>query len=751
MRCLGVLVVVVASACGTPALAPAAADSGAAVDDGATDVDGVDAVAAVDSGPDAHNVLSPDPPDPVSILCGGRLGFPTLPSIPADDGITRIAAADIDGDGDRDINITNASRVLSVRGNGDGTFQTPVSTPVAAVFIALVDMSGDGKPDRVTTTQSSLIEIWINDGTGSFGAPQDYSPERPIDDMATADLNGDGKRDVVTLFSGGGEATVMFNTGSGLTAPQHYNVGLGSEALALADLNGDNRAELIVTNGAPTLSVLRNLGNGSFAPPVTYPTEFGPWAIAVGDMNEDGWTDVVVGVDPGQTQAVDVLLNIGGVLAAPQSVPVSASFAPRQLSVGDANGDAHLDVLVAETNESGLSLLVGTGTGAFNVVPLRTNDSPPAAILADVNGDSRADLLVGAGTYVTPYLGRSGATPYDLRTVLPISGWEITAAHGIDLNSDGKLDLVGTGQGLTGQPAYLLSTRIGSAGGVFGSETVTSISSYPRHTVRTDLDNDQRQDLVVVDSAVQALMNTGNGALASAGLIPLMQETTHVSAGDLDGDGLRDLVVGLQSPNGKLVWLRGLGGGQLAAPLVIWSAHHVIGSALIDLDRDGRLDLLIDDYTSPTSTARHVLRALGNGTFAAPIDTALTSFGRHFVHDVNKDGTADLVSLQDAAIAVSLGNGTLTLGAAVSSPVKMTGREVAFADVNGDGHIDLLVSGSAVAVLLGHGDGTFDPAAYYAIGHTTISPADFDGDGRVDLLVGGGTDRSMMIMHGRCL
>ena len=119
---------------------------------------------------------------------------------------------------------------------------------------------------------------------------------------------------------------------------------------------------------------------------------------------------------------------------------------------------------------------------------------------------------------------------------------------------------------------------------------------------------------------------------------------------------------------------------------------------------------------------------------------------------MNSDGKPDLIGYTNLRIEVFLGNGTLALGSSIVTDVGAA-SDLVFGDLNGDGHLDIVTgSSTAVAVDLGHGDGTFAAPIIYESGggRGSITLADVEADGRVDIIVddeGGYAN----VLRGRCL
>jgi len=225
-----------------------------------------------------------------------------------------------------------------------------------------------------------------------------------------------------------------------------------------------------------------------------------------------------------------------------------------------------------------------------------------------------------------------------------------------------------------------------------------------------------------------------------------------VAVGDLNLDGIPDLVVANQSP-GTVSVLLGNGDGTFRAAVTYDSGAGAGGIsesvAIADLNGDGKPDLVVGSDTS-SGNAVGVLLGNGDGTFQPAVTYPGLGFWFVAVADVNGDGKPDLIADSQFSndVAVALGNGDGTFQSPVSYGAGATAPfGVAIADVNGDGHMDLLVANwwvgwpnteGSVGVLLGNGDGTFQPAVIYDSGGTvahSVAVADLNGDGKPDLVV----------------
>ena len=317
-----------------------------------------------------------------------------------------------------------------------------------------------------------------------------------------------------------------------------------------------------------------------------------------------------------------------------------------------------------------------------------------------------------------------------------------------------------------------------SAGPVF-STTQNSPAGFggASQSVTADFNGDGIPDLAVVNpcnasdcgsgyASVAVLIGNGDGSFQA----PVNYATgsygpMSLAAGDFNGDGRPDLVVASQcavSANcatGLVSLLLGNGDGTFQSPVPYSTgAGNSYFVTTGDFNGDGNLDLAVANQIGPSANSVIViLLGNGDGTFGAPASytTAAATAASLAVGDFNEDGAPDLAVANGAADSVSilLGNGDGTFQAAeVYASGGAFANSLAVGDFNGDGAPDLAVANGcasdnnavgcsasgSVAVLLGNGDGTFQPPVAYGSGGnnaTFVTLADFNGDGNLDLAV----------------
>ena len=167
----------------------------------------------------------------------------------------------------------------------------------------------------------------------------------------------------------------------------------------------------------------------------------------------------------------------------------------------------------------------------------------------------------------------------------------------------------------------------------------------------------------------------------------------------------------------------------------------------VDLNGDGKLDIVAASGTFSLSSNVSVFLGNGDGTFQSRVDYPFFAFfglsqpNSILASDFNNDGKSDVVAVNGSGATVFLGNGDGTLNPPVMYGSSNFATSVAVGDFNVDGKVDLAVSSygsgvnGVVSVMLGIGDGTFSPSVNYASAPRPFAlvKGDFNADGKIDL------------------
>ncbi|MBK8341650.1 MAG: FG-GAP repeat protein [Flavobacteriales bacterium] len=688
------------------------------------------------------------------------------------------------------------------------------------------DVNGDGFSDlivgarawesnAVTEISEGAAFVYYGSATGITPLPNLTLQMNHADDnygarvVCLGDINNDGFSDVgisayLAAYPSFQEGAVFIHRGSatGLnplaTHRLERNQGgsqFGQGISCAGDINADGFSDVVI--GAYNWTVApgsdqgaafiyygsaANLGAGfNPAPAQTYlgtatvNNNSTGWGVCgAGDVNGDGYSDVAISAYLDQNGQVDEGLvriyhgSASGLAVVPTTV-LESNLANSWLgywvcTAGDTNGDGYADLIVGapyfagpESQEGRASLYFGSATGIPTTASATFELNTPGAFLGqcvatigDVNGDGFSDFAAGAVKYgaggaVAVYLG--GGYAMRIASSASTTGGALNAAMGTtvanagDVNGDGYADaLVGIPNASNGQAGEgLVQFRLGSTNG---------LTAAPTSTLEANL--------------------AGARFGASA-----------CSAGDVNGDGYADVIVGapLAGGTGRVFVYHGSPGGLAAAPTITLtgpaaSRFGASVSAAGDVNSDGYADVIIG---APDANQAFVYMGSVAGVISPPhvilSEGAPALFG-HAVGtagDVNGDGFSDVI-----VGAIGYSNGQANEGAAYVYHGSLTGIVLPFAqrmesnvsnarsgfsvagagDVNGDGFFDVIVgadqwaSGQANegAAFIFHGSAAGVGAVPVTtlqrnlvglfFGRSLAEAGDVNGDGYADVVIG---------------
>jgi hypothetical protein len=739
---------------------------------------------------------------------GSASGLSTTPNWTAESnqasaefGFSVASAGDVNGDGFSDVIVgawlfdnpePNEGRAFVYHGSASGLSTTAnwtaESNQAGAQFGVSVasagDVNGDGYSDVIvgahlfTNGEAGEGRAFVYHGSASgLSTTPNWTAESNqgnaffgVSVASAGDVNGDGFSDVIVgayLFDNPeqdeGRAFVYHGSASGLSTTPNWTAesnqaggGFGWSAASAGDVNGDGYSDVIVgafgfdnpeqdegrafvyhgsasgLSTTPNWTAESNQGNAFF----------GVSVASAGDVNGDGFSDVIVGAslfDNGETDEGRAFVYHGSASGlstsanwTAESNQAGAQFGVSVASAGDVNGDGFSDVIVGafgfdngETDEGRAFVYHGSASG-LSTTPNWTAESNQAfaqfgysvASAGDVNGDGFSDVIVGAPLFDNPELNEGAAFVYhgSASGLSATPNWTAesnkvgaqfgnSVASAGDVNGDGYSDVIVGAFGFANGEAFEGRAFVyhGSASGLSTTPNWTAESNQVNaqfgYSVASagDVNGDGFSDVIVgafgfsngeaSEGAAFVYHGSANGVnngvpgtpanaawTAESNQVNAQFGNSVASAGDVNGDGYSDVIVGAfgfsngEAFEGRAFVYHGSASGLSTTPN--WTAESNQVGAFFGVSVASAGDVNGDGYSDVIVGARL-------------FDNGETDEGRAFVYHGSANGVNNGVpgTPANAAWTAESNQANAQFGVSVASA----------GDVNGDGYSDVIV------------------------------------------------------------
>ena len=516
--------------------------------------------------------------------------------------------------------------------------------PTAAVA---ADLDGDGVREVVVANAGVLSESVMVYRSGADGyaiAGQLVLPGAPRS-LAAADLDGDGRAELAVVGDGSALCWLLAEHEGQLVATGQLDLTVAADAVHLAVLP-DGTWGLYPSSSARGLLEYFRGGSGGWVRRDGYYPGCRPVDVITADLNGDAIPDLI---SAGGTARVATVMFGSPELTYWGFPALALPGRPGGLSLGDFDGNGLNDAVVMSADAGTIGFFAGRDDGGLVVSPLVQQlfqlPAPMTAIATDDSGGPELavhDRLTGAVRILTYVEGGFAVTS---SVSLPVDSRRLAAA---DVDADGHQDLV-----VLAGAAPEVRVLFGAGDQTFPAAASFGFDNLATGVVTVDLDRDGDLDLVGVDGVnrVWVAHNEGGRSFVSGSWINAGSGSRTLATGDLDGD-LDDDVVVASLTDETLTLLENTGTGQLNRRVgSLALAARPEGTLVEDVNQDGRQDVILNLREDGVIA---VVYGLAAWDFTPPVNFAAGGDVAYFAtDDFNTDLVPDILTL-DASLQLGL-------------------------------------------------------------------------------------------------
>jgi hypothetical protein len=465
-----------------------------------------------------------------------------------------------------------------------------------------------------------------------------------------------------------------------------------------------------VINGAGSLSILPGNGIGGFGTANTIPLNFSPLTIRTGALvSGSSNIDIVVGSQSGSTFGV-ILNNGGGNFSAVEPLTATGLSDTQSVVIGDFNGDGHPDIAVASddagtSNNVAIFLNSPSGNGTFT---LHQVVSVPHSLISSITafnaGGNFTDLAVSdAGASAVTILNNDGSGNFTVNPQEYAVGAEPVTITTGKFDSSGHDDLV-----TANEAGGSVSVLLGNGDGTFQPTAVnTAVAAAapgggPLKVRVANVNSDNLNDLICLLSPgssgdAEVLLGNGDGTFHIGNIISTGgTQRTAIAAGDLNGDGLTDMVLANSGQVTSLINTTNLDTTAPTAAVTVTQPAVTAGSATIQFTVTYTDAQQVDTSTlasqnlgviDPNGNSEPVTLISTNLPNAATVTATYSIPAPSGAASPADDGTYLVTSTSNSAVAVKNANGVPVAGASIGQfnvtvPVNTNGPDLVAGAVN---------------------------------------------------------------------